>query len=68
MMEKKNYKKVQTNNENSVEEPVIIYQCHLSETGVTQIVTQAELDTECLTLQESKKRMIEKIHRHFHCE
>ena len=32
----------------------------------TRRVTQAELNTHCLTLEESKRRLLEKMHRHYH--
>lgn len=63
---KKNYKKIQQDEETPVKEPGAIYEHRLSDTGITQMITRTELESECFSLQESKDRMIEKIHRHFH--
>lgn len=63
---KKNYKKIQQDEEMSVKERTAIYEHRLSDTGITQMITRTELESECFSLQESKDRMIEKIHRHFH--
>ena len=34
----------------------------------TRRVTQAELNTHCLTLEESKRRLLEKVRHHYHPE
>lgn len=41
------------------------YQRRNSEQGVTRMTTQAELETECFSLEESKQKLIEKIHCHY---
>lgn len=33
---------------------------------VTKTISQKELDAECITLEESKRRILKKIHDHFH--
>ncbi|MBQ4161565.1 MAG: hypothetical protein IJD84_01535 [Parabacteroides sp.] len=49
-----------------IEEPSVMYQRRSFDNGVTRLITQAELDAECFTLAESKKRLIEKIYNHYH--
>lgn len=34
---------------------------------VAKTISQKELDAECITLKESKKRILKKVHDHFHC-
>lgn len=48
----------------TVNEPVSVYSP--SNINALKTITQAELDAECLTLQASKEKLIEKIHKHFH--
>lgn len=64
-MERK-YKDISTSNELLVNEPAIAYQHRNSDQGVTRMTTQKELETECFSLEESRNRLIEKIHRHYH--
>ena len=64
-MERK-YKDIPTSNELLVNEPAITYQHRKSNQGVTRMTTQKELETECFSLEESRNRLIEKIHRHYH--
>lgn len=59
------YKSIQTLNELPVHEPAMEYQRRNSEQGVTRMTTQAELETECFSLEESKQKLIEKIHCHY---
>lgn len=60
------YKKTEDNKELWVNEPTIAYQPTTSTEGVTRIMTQKELDLECLTIEESKNRVLNRINRHFH--
>ncbi|MBO5250510.1 MAG: hypothetical protein J6B31_00685 [Bacteroidaceae bacterium] len=65
-MERK-YKDIPTSNELSANEPTMAYQRRSgSGEGVTRMMTQKELETECFSLEDSKNRLIEKIHRHYH--
>lgn len=64
-MERK-YKDIQTSNEWLTHESAIVYQRRGSEQGVTRATTQKELETECFSLEESRNRLVEKIHRHYH--
>ena len=63
---KKNFQDVQMPNRCSVNEPAVEYQRRNTNFGVTRMITQKELDAECFSLEESKNKLIEKIHRHFH--
>jgi len=47
-------------------EPAVSYQRRESDSGITRMTTRKELEAECFSLEESKKRLVEKIHRHFH--
>lgn len=46
-------------------EELAYYQRSANSEGVTRMVSQKTLDEECMSLEESKKRMMEKIHNHF---
>ena len=59
------YKSIQTLNELPVHEPAMEYQRRNSEQGVTRMTTQAELETVCFNLEDSKRKLIEKIQRHY---
>lgn len=59
---KKKSKKEESSN---VREEMICYQHRVDRDGVTRMVTQEVLDNECITLAESKKRIIEKVHNHY---
>lgn len=64
---KKNSKKKQDNNDNmTLKEEITSYYRKPSYDGITRIVSQTELNTECITLQESKELILEKIKQHFH--
>ena len=64
-MERK-YKDIPTSNEWMANESAIAYQRRSSEQDITRTKTEKTLDTECFSLEESKNRLIEKIHRHYH--
>lgn len=64
-MERK-YKDIPTSNEWMANESAIAYQRRSSEQEVTRTTTEKTLETECFSLEESKNRLIEKIHRHYH--
>lgn len=46
-------------------EEMACYQRRAVRDGVTRFVSQSTLEEECLSLAESKKRMVEKVHNHF---
>lgn len=64
-MERK-YKDIPTSNEWMANESAIAYQRRSSEQEITRTTTEKTLETECFSLEESKNRLIEKIHRHYH--
>ena len=47
-------------------ESAVSYQRRESDSGVTRMTTRKELEAECFSLEESRNRLIEKIHRHYH--
>ena len=47
-------------------ESAVSYQRRESGSEVTRMTTRKELEAECFSLEESKNRLVEKIHRHFH--
>ena len=47
-------------------ESAVSYRRRESDSGVTRMTTRKELEAECFSLEESKNRLVEKIHRHFH--
>lgn len=61
----KEYKNMQSTEEYLVNEPVIAYQHQTDRKSAITMITQDELDETCISLEESKKRIIEKIHYHF---
>ena len=60
-MKKKNKKEESSN----VREEMIGYQHRVDRDGVTRMVTQEVLDNECISLAESKRKIIEKVHNHY---
>lgn len=51
-----------------VEESAITYQRESIMPKTTRMIKREELETECFCLEDSKKRIIEKIHSHFHSQ
>lgn len=49
-------------------EPAMAYKRRESDSGLTLTISQKELETECFSLEESKNKLIETIHRHFHSQ
>lgn len=62
----KKYKDLQSTEEYIVNEPIITYQHQENKMEALSMITQEELDATCITLEESKRRIVERIHRHFH--
>lgn len=62
----KKYEEIKENEQSLVKEEGISYQ-HQNLSDVRQYVSKEELERDCLTLEESRARLLEKIHRHFHC-
>lgn len=44
---------------------MVYYQRSANSDGGTRMISQKTIDEECISLEESKKRMTEKIHNHF---
>ncbi len=63
---KKEYKDKQLDKDMSVNESLTTYHYGTSSVRISRKISQAELDAECFTLQESKNKMIEKVARHYH--
>lgn len=47
-------------------EPLVAYCQSPSQVKVSQLMTQKEINAECLSLEESKNRLVEKIKSHYH--
>lgn len=47
-------------------EPLETYRQAPSWVKASQLITQKEIDAECLSLEESKNRLVEKIKSHYH--
>ena len=56
---------MQTNEEFVVNETIMTYQRQTDRVSAISMITQDELDAACISLEESKKRIIERIHRRF---
>ena len=62
----KKYEEIKGDEQSLVKEEGIVYQ-HQNLSDVRQYVLKEELERNCLTLEESRARLLEKIYRHFHC-
>ena len=60
------YKDIPTSNEWMANESAIAYQRRSSEQEITRTTTEKTLETECFSLEESRNRLVEKIHHHYH--
>ena len=60
------YESIQSPESCMANEPAMAYQRRESDSGITRMTTRKELEAECFSLEESKNRLVEKIHRHFH--
>lgn len=58
--------KIESTEYGSVKEPVTEYMRKEPVTELTQMISHKIIDSECFTLEESKSRVVGKIHRHFH--
>lgn len=63
---KKEYEDIQMSKQDITHEPTVAYQRRTSESGITRMTNQKELETECFSLEESRNKLVDKIHRHFH--
>lgn len=63
-MKEKKYKDL-GNKDILAKEPIMMYQRNLSDNGVTRMISKAALQQECLSLEESKNKILDKVHRHF---
>jgi hypothetical protein len=61
---KENHNPQYTNSE--VKEPHEYYHANHSTIELHNRITQSEIDEECITLEESRRRLINTIHQHFH--
>lgn len=52
-------------NLNQVGEPLVAYHQSTSPIKVSQTMTQKEIDAECLSLEESKRRILDKVHHYY---
>lgn len=52
-------------NRSLVSEPSVVYQQTSIGIKVSQVITQDEIDAECLSLEESKQRILNKINHHY---
>lgn len=66
VQQKNKYESIESPDSCMANEPAMAYQRRASESGITRMTTRKELDAECFSLEESKSRLVEKIHRHFH--
>ena len=62
---KKEYEDMLISNSYMVNEPAMTYQRRSTDSGITRMMTQKEIDAECFSLDESKSKLVDKIHRHF---
>lgn len=63
---KKDFEDIQLSEQCMVNESAVAYQRRNIDMGITRMTTKEELDAECLSLEESKTKLIEKVHCHFH--
>lgn len=47
-------------------EPEAVYQPKAQMAGDYPVITQRELDENCMTLEESKRLILEMVHKHYH--
>ena len=52
-------------NRSLVSEPSVVYPQTSIGFKVSQVITQDEIDAECLSLEESKQRILNKINHHY---
>ena len=62
---KKEYEDMQISNPCMANEPAMAYQRRNTDSGITRMMTQKEIDAECFSLEESKSKLVDKIQRHF---
>lgn len=55
----------ESTNLNQVGEPLVAYHQSTSPIKGSQIMTQEEIDAECLSLEESKRRILDKVHHYY---
>ena len=66
MEQKKKYSNAPTSTHFSVGESVVAYQHAEPNLNASMVLTKEVLDAECISLDESRSLLIEKIRTHFH--
>ena len=61
---RKRYKKITEHEQSLLNEREIFQYQRVAD--ISEKVSREELERDCLTLEESRKRLLEKIHRHYH--